>query len=309
MGDKPAFAREPQETLSTPCASPLCYDAKMKSTAADTITSELRKLRTDTWSHKAERHYTHRNECRDIIAEFCAATIRKAADRLTRGFDQSIIERGGQLAKDLLSPSLEAAAESLTRAYLDTGTAADLADCMEPYPDGRFFISASYRKALLQYLRDHAVRRKSGRVPKKIDASAPIPFSLPHATPAVRRSSQTIRETTLRLNAGAHLLFVAGEANFTALIRRMGERWRNPKEREARAIAVSVDLLPTTEAQRKKNRVAFDAVESIRPAASNHSDRKIRAGERKAREKDRQTMLRESIKKRTKSLRKKFTRA
>jgi len=275
----------------------------------DTLTRELQKARPHAWHYKAERHFTQRNECRDIIAEFCAEVIRKASARLTRGFfSPSIIEQSELHATTILQPTIEAAAENLARAYLDTGTAADLAANMRDYGDGHFYVAEQYRKSLTGYLRAYATRRKSGWKPTQIDTAAPAPFSLPHASEAVRRCRRTIKETTIRLDAAAQLLLFAGDADFTALIRRMGERWRNPKENEARAVAVAVDLLPSNTSREEKNRLALVAIESLRPIDTPSTGTNLAARAKNARIRGERKKLRECIKKRTKALRQKFTR-
>jgi len=275
----------------------------------DDIACELQKLRHRTWHYKAERHFTQRNECRDIIADFCADMVRKASARLTRGFfSPSIIEQSKRHATTILQPTIEAAAENLACAYLDTGTTADLAANMREYGDGHFYIAEPYRKSLTDYLRAYAARRKSGWKPTQIDTAAPVPFSLPHASEAVHRSRRTIKENMIQLDAAAHLLLFAGNADFTALIRRMGERWRNPKEAEGRAVAVAVDLLPSNTSREEKNRLALVAIESLRGIAIPSKGTKLADLAKKARIRGERKLLRGSIKKRTQALRKKFTR-
>lgn len=275
----------------------------------DSLTRELQSLRPHAWHYKAERHFTQRNECRDIIADFCAEVIRKASVRLTRGFfSPNIIEQAERHATTILQPTIEAAAENLARAYLDTGTAADLAANMRDYGDGHFYVAERYRKPLTDYLRAYAARRKTGWEPKQIDTAAPAPFSLPHASEAVRRSRRTIKENMTSLDAAAQLLLFAGNADFTALIRRMGERWRNPKENEARAVAVAVDLLPSNTTREEKNRLALVAIESLRGIATPSTGTNLAGRAKNARIRGERKLLRESIKKRTRALREKFTR-
>lgn len=268
----------------------------------------VQSLRPDAWHYKAERKFTERNECRDIIEDFCAGVIGKSSARLTRGFfSPSIIENLERLAATVLRPTIEAAAENLVSAYLDTGTDAYLAAQIGEYGDGHFYIKGPYRKSLTDYLRCYAARRKSGWEPKQIDKTAPIPFSLPHASEAVRRMSETIKEATISLDSAAQLLLFAGNADFLALIRRMGERWRNPKEKEGHAIALAYDLLPSNAPRARKNKLALVAVESLRGINKESTGTNLAGLAKKTRIRSERRLLRESIKKRSKALQRKFS--